>query len=116
MNKICCIGHITHDKIITPHTEVDMPGGTSYYFAHAMYHLNGGKNFVLVTSLAKTDMQAVDELRSMGVEVQVIPSRHTVFFETNMVRIKTIAHSVCWPKQTLLQLKVLVKLRQASIT
>lgn len=81
MNKICCIGHITHDKIITPRTEVDMPGGTSYYFAHAMYHLNGGKNFVLVTSLAKTDMQAVDELRSMGVEVQVIPSRHTVFFE-----------------------------------
>lgn len=81
MNKICCIGHITHDKIITPRTEVDMPGGTSYYFAHAMYHLNGGKNFVLVTSLAKTDMQAVDELRSMGVEVQVIPSHHTVFFE-----------------------------------
>lgn len=39
MNKICCIGHITHDKIITPNTEVDMPGGTSYYFAHAMYHL-----------------------------------------------------------------------------
>lgn len=81
MNKICCIGHITHDKIITPETEVDMPGGTSYYFAHAMYHLNGAHDFQLVTSLAPTDMKAVDELRQMGVSVSVIPSRHTVFFE-----------------------------------
>lgn len=81
MNKICCIGHITHDKIITPETEVDMPGGTSYYFAHAMYHLNGGKDFQLVTSLAETDMQAVTDLRQLGINVSVIPSRHTVYFE-----------------------------------
>lgn len=81
MNKICCIGHITHDKIITPETEVDMPGGTSYYFAHAMYHLNGGKDFQLVTSLAETDMQAVTDLRQLGINVSVVPSRHTVYFE-----------------------------------
>lgn len=81
MNKICCIGHITHDKIITPETEVDMPGGTSYYFAHAMYHLNGGKDFQLVTSLAETDMQAVKDLRQLGINVSVVPSRHTVYFE-----------------------------------
>lgn len=81
MNKICCIGHITHDKIITPNNEIDMPGGTSYYFAHAMYHLNGAKNFELVTSLAPSDMKAVDDLRQMGVEVRVIPSKHTVYFE-----------------------------------
>jgi sugar/nucleoside kinase (ribokinase family) len=81
MNKICCIGHITHDKIITPETEVDMPGGTSYYFAHAMYHLNGGKDFQLVTSLAETDMQAVTDLRKLGINVSVVPSRHTVYFE-----------------------------------
>ena len=81
MNKICCIGHITHDKIITPETEVDMPGGTSYYFAHAMYHLNGGKDFKLVTSLAETDMQAVTDLRQLGINVSVVPSRHTVYFE-----------------------------------
>lgn len=81
MNKICCIGHITHDKIITPETEVDMPGGTSYYFAHAMYHLNGGKDFQLVTSLAETDMQAVTDLRQLGINVSVVSSRHTVYFE-----------------------------------
>ncbi len=81
MNNICCIGHITHDKIITPHHEVDMPGGTSYYFAHAMYHLNGAKNFELITSLAPSDMAAVDELRTLGVKVSVVPSHHTVYFE-----------------------------------
>lgn len=81
MNKICCIGHITHDKIITPASESHLPGGTAYYFAHAMYHLNGGKNFELITSLALADMKPVDELRGLGVRVDVIPSRRTVFFE-----------------------------------
>ena len=81
MNEICCIGHITHDKIITPAAQIDMPGGTAYYFAHAMYHLNEAKNFSLVTSLAETDLEAVEELRAMGVKVKVIPSRQTVYFE-----------------------------------
>ena len=81
MDKICCIGHITLDKIITPQSEVYMPGGTSYYFAHGMYHLNGGRDFRLVTSLAPSEMKAVDDLREMGIHVDVIPSRHTVFFE-----------------------------------
>lgn len=83
MDKICCIGHLTLDKIITPHSCTYMPGGTSYYFAHAMYHLNGGKDFRLVTSLAERDMAAVNELRGLGVAVDVIPSRHTVFFENS---------------------------------
>lgn len=81
MDKICCIGHITLDKIITPETEVYMPGGTSYYFAHGMYHLNGGRDFRLVTALAPTEMKAVDDLREKGIKVDVLPSRHTVFFE-----------------------------------
>lgn len=46
-----------------------------------MYHLNGAKNFELVTSLAPSDMKAVDDLRQMGVLVNVIPSKHTVYFE-----------------------------------
>ena len=79
--NICCIGHITLDKIITPQSECHMPGGTSYYFAHAMYHLNGGKGFKLITSLAESEMGAVNELRTKGIAVDVIPSRHTVYFE-----------------------------------
>jgi len=33
---ICCIGHITLDKIITPKLETYMPGGTAFYVAHAL--------------------------------------------------------------------------------
>lgn len=58
-----------------------MPGGTSWYFAHAMHHLCNAKGFRLVTSLAESEMGSVDELRHLGVRVDVIPSRHTVFFE-----------------------------------
>ena len=36
MNDICCIGHITLDKIITPKQTIYMPGGTSYYFSHGI--------------------------------------------------------------------------------
>ena len=81
MDKICCIGHITLDKIITPEKEVYLPGGTAYYFAQGMYHLNGGKNFRLVTALATSEMRIVEELREKNIQVNVIPSAHTVFFE-----------------------------------
>ena len=39
MNDICCIGHITLDKIVTPRKTTYMPGGTSYYFSHGISHL-----------------------------------------------------------------------------
>ena len=36
---ICCIGHITKDKIVTPRQTVYMAGGTSFYFAYALNSL-----------------------------------------------------------------------------
>lgn len=78
--EICCIGHITHDKIVTPRSTVHLPGGTAYYFGHAMAGI-GAKDFRLVTSLAAADLAAVDELRDAGVTVDVIPSSMTVCFE-----------------------------------
>lgn len=80
MGGICCIGHITHDKIVTPRHTVHLPGGTAYYFGHAMSHLRKVP-FTLVTSLADSDFAAVDELRKAGIDVEVIPSRATVCFE-----------------------------------
>ena len=38
--EICCIGHITLDKIITPRLETYMPGGTAFYVAHALANLD----------------------------------------------------------------------------
>lgn len=81
MKDICCIGHITLDKIVTPKQTIYMPGGTSYYYSHGMSHLKDFKHYKLVTSLAKSEMKAVEDIRAKGIEVQVIPSRKTVYFE-----------------------------------
>lgn len=77
---ICCIGHITLDKIVTPRMTVHSPGGTAYYFAHAMSSLHAD-NFLLVTSLAESEMKAVDDIRALGIDVTVLPSRKSVYFE-----------------------------------
>lgn len=81
MNNICCIGHITLDKIVTPEKTTYMPGGTSYYFSHGISRLNDIKHYKLVTSLAKTEIKAVEEIRARGIDVKVIPSNKTVYFE-----------------------------------
>lgn len=78
---ICCIGHITLDKIVTPRHTVFMPGGTAFYFAHAMACLRKNDNFRLVTSLAPSEMSAVDDIRARGIEVDVLPGDSSVFFE-----------------------------------
>ena len=49
MKDICCIGHLTRDKIITPESTVYMAGGTSFYFANALNRLPQEVSFQLVT-------------------------------------------------------------------
>lgn len=83
MNDICCIGHITLDKIITSKQTIYMPGGTSYYFSHGISHLNDWKNYKLVTSLAPSEYSSVDELTGKGLNVEIIPSKKTVYFENS---------------------------------
>lgn len=80
MKKICCIGHVTLDKIITPQTTTYLNGGTSYYFAHGISNLEN-PNFQLVTSLAESEMNAIDEMRKKNLDVVVFPSEKTVYFE-----------------------------------
>lgn len=83
-DDICCIGHITHDRIITPRGTTELPGGVTYYFSHGISSLLNdcpGLNYRLVASLSQGDMQAVDEIRSRNIRVEVVPSRETVFFE-----------------------------------
>lgn len=80
MTDICCIGHITLDKIITPSLETYMPGGTAFYFAHALSHLDHS-GFKLITSVGPDEVKAADDIRSLGIDVEVIPSRRSVFFE-----------------------------------
>lgn len=76
---LCCIGHITIDKVVSPAGTVVMPGGTSFYFANAVAGLNA--TFKLVTALAPEDVYAVKRLQERGIDVAVHPSAQTLIFE-----------------------------------
>lgn len=78
---ICCIGHITQDKVINPQSTVYMPGGTAFYFSQAMQHLP--VSYRLVTSVAQTEMGYVEQLQSLGINVQALPGSSTVYFENS---------------------------------
>lgn len=79
---IICIGHITKDRIATPTTEVFLPGGTTFYCAYGFNSLQSQKvSFELIASLAAEEMKTVEDMRQKGIDVRVIPSRKTVFFE-----------------------------------
>lgn len=81
MTDICCIGHITLDKIITPQHISYMPGGTAYYFSRGMASLHALTGYKLITALGSKEYPVVDELRKAGIDIDVLPSRHTVYFE-----------------------------------
>jgi sugar/nucleoside kinase (ribokinase family) len=79
MYDICCIGHITLDKVVTPQAERFMAGGTSFYFSNAIHNMD--VQYVLVTSLGESEMHFVADLRKMGIKVNATPCEHTVYFE-----------------------------------
>lgn len=79
MYDICCIGHITLDKVVTPEAEVFMAGGTSFYFSNAVRNMP--VNYGLITALAGSEQRFADDLVAKGVDVRVFPSAHTVYFE-----------------------------------
>ena len=81
MKDICCIGHITKDKIVTPHRVVYMAGGTYFYFAYAINQLPNDVSFSLVTSMDPTETQPAEKMRQAGIDVTLNASRNTVFFE-----------------------------------
>lgn len=81
MKDICCIGHITKDKIVTPNRTVYMAGGTSFYFSYAINQLPKDVTFSLVTAMDPTDKEPVEKMLKAGIDVSMNASRNTVFFE-----------------------------------
>ncbi|MDR2810948.1 MAG: PfkB family carbohydrate kinase [Tannerellaceae bacterium] len=79
-HELCCIGHITLDKVITPEKSVHMPGGTAFYFSQAISRFND-IDYALVTALGEPEMHVVNDLRLKSIEVSVVPSKHSVCFE-----------------------------------
>jgi sugar/nucleoside kinase (ribokinase family) len=79
MLDICCVGHITLDKVVTPQTTAYMAGGTSYYFSKALHKLQ--VNYGLVTAVGQTEMPVVKALRAEGITVEAATSAYSVYFE-----------------------------------
>lgn len=78
--QLCCIGHITLDKVITPQSTVYMPGGTAFYCSHAI-RCFGDVSYTLVTAVGATEMSVIEQLRATGIDVTSLPSSHSVYFE-----------------------------------
>lgn len=81
MTDICCIGHITRDKIITPESTVYMAGGTSFYMSYGISRLPKTVSYELVTKVGKGQLPEVEKVRQAGIDVRCYDSRHTVYFE-----------------------------------
>ncbi len=81
MDKICCIGHITRDRIVTPRHEAYSAGGTAYYVAWALQALPRDVSFRLITSVSQELMPEVERLRQAGISVTAYESPENVFFE-----------------------------------
>lgn len=81
MYDICCIGHITRDKIVTPQGTVCMAGGTSFYMTYGISHLPSKVSYQLVTKVGREQIAEVEKIRQMGIDTVCYPSRHTVCFE-----------------------------------
>src|ERR1700736_6767861 len=81
MYDICCVGHIALDKVVTTKAVVHMAGGTSFYFSNAVRNMD--VSYSLVTALAPEQMHFASDLRAKGIEIKMLPSTHTVYFENN---------------------------------
>ena len=86
--QILCLGHITHDRIITPTQPqgVDCAGGTAYYVAWAMHHLPQDVSFGVITAVGDDLKHEINRLREAGIDIADVGSPTSVFFENSYGR------------------------------
>jgi sugar/nucleoside kinase (ribokinase family) len=56
-----------------------MAGGTSFYFSNAIRNMD--VTYKLVTALATKEIGFANDLQAKGIDITILPSRHTVYFE-----------------------------------
>jgi len=83
MKDILCIGHVTHDHIVTPATPdgVDCAGGTAYYVAWAMSRLPKTIDFGVITAVGQDLKHEIERLKQAGIDITDLGSPTSVFFE-----------------------------------
>ena len=79
MFDICCVGHITKDKVVNASGEHYLAGGTAFYFANALHQMP--VNLGLVTAVGLDELPVANQLKQQGVAVTTLPSKHSVYFE-----------------------------------
>ena len=79
IHKLCCIGYITNDTIVTPVNTTSLPGGTAWYFAKAIKQLSTD-DFLLVTAVEEEQQPVIEELRGEGIDVITVPTRRSACF------------------------------------
>jgi bifunctional ADP-heptose synthase (sugar kinase/adenylyltransferase) len=57
-----------------------MSGGTAFYFSHSIKYFND-IDYFLFTAVEESELKAVKGLRDEGLNVSVIPSKYSVYFE-----------------------------------
>jgi sugar/nucleoside kinase (ribokinase family) len=67
------------DKVVTAESTKYLPGGTAFYFSRLLQYSKLKQ--LLITALAPQENQTITELRASGIDVHVLPSLHTVYFE-----------------------------------
>jgi len=76
---ICCIGPLTVDTIINPLGITRLPGGTAYYFSSALSRMD--LRYTLVTTLAEEDQYIAENLKNLGIQINILPTKKTTHFE-----------------------------------
>jgi len=75
---ICCVGHITRDKVITQTGVRFMPGGTSHYVSCALMSLKA--DYTVVTKMKASDFEEIKNQYETP-RIRFIASKKTTFFE-----------------------------------
>jgi sugar/nucleoside kinase (ribokinase family) len=81
MYDICCIGHITLDKVVNSKGTMHMAGGTSFYFSNALRQMD--VRYGLITAVGQSEMPVVEQLRSKGIKIKAYTSARSVYFENS---------------------------------
>lgn len=86
--QILCIGHITHDRIITPATPqgINCAGGTAYYVAWALHHLPHDIGFGVVTAVGNDLKHEIAKMQQSNIDILDLDSPTSVFFENSYGR------------------------------
>ena len=74
-NDMVFLGHYTKDTIVTPSGTRIADGGAFFYGANVAVRM--GLRTAAITRLAEEDFHVVGELKGLGVEVLVLPSRNS---------------------------------------